>query len=260
LGHALGDHLATHLGLDNVGVLAASGRETAYQIVVYVPPEHVDGVAAALWEAGAGHFGHYSEASFRSAGTGTFRPLEGAHPTVGKVGELATVDEIKLEVIVPERQRDEAVRAMLEAHPYEEVAYAVQVLHNTMRPYGPARVGELSDEVPIEAFALGVRDGLSAPGVRLVRGGPTVRKVACSPGASASFIAAARRAGCDVLVGGDFKHHDALQAKALGLSLVDVTHAATEGATIQMLSEAMEELQNVDVVLSATNTNPFEAL
>ena len=260
LPYALGDGLALQLDLENIGVLGASGRETVYQIAVHVPQNAVEVVSRALWDAGAGRFGHYADASFQTAGVGTFTPLDGAHPTIGQVGENSRVDEARLEVIVPEAARDEAVRAMLAAHPYEEVSYVVHTLHNTIHPYGAARVGKLSEEVPFEAFAMGVRDKLGAPNLRVVQSGPTVKKVACVPGSGASFINAAHRAGCDVLVTGDIKHHDALKARALGLSLVDATHVATERAAVGMLFDALEDLPTIEVVRYEGDTNPFTEL
>ena len=54
------------------------------------------------------------------------------------------------------------------------------------------------------------------------------RRVAVSPGAGESRIAAAAAAGCDVLVSGDISHHRVVEATDRGLSIVDVGHAASE--------------------------------
>lgn len=259
--HALGDFLAHDLGLKNIGVLGATGRETVYLIVVYTPLDALESVRRTLWDAGAGHIGHYSESAFSSNGTGTFRPLEGAHPAVGTVGELANVEEARLEVLVPSALRDAAVRAMLQAHPYEQVAYHVHELHNTIEPYGSARVGELAGEISLDEFAGMTSEKLRAPNVRLVRASESVRKVACVPGSGASFLDAAARAGCDVLVTGDIKHHDALKAQSLGISLVDVTHVATERAAVKMLFDALQPtLEGVEITRFDEDTNPFSAL
>lgn len=137
--HALGDKLAQSLGLENIEVLKSSGREALCKIAVFTPPEAMQKVSDALWQAGAGHIGHYDQASFRARGTGTFRPLPGATPHTGIVGKLEETDEWRLEVIVPESRCEAAVRAMKAAHPYEEVAYDVYALRNTVEPYGAAR-------------------------------------------------------------------------------------------------------------------------
>jgi dinuclear metal center YbgI/SA1388 family protein len=257
--HALGDKLAEQLGLLNVSVLKPSGYEPLFKIVVFVPPEALEKVSDALWDAGAGNIGNYDRTAFRNKGTGTFRPLPGADPYDGEIGNQAEADEWRLEVIVPATQREEVIRAMKAAHPYEEVAYDAYPLHNMAEPFGAARSGELATSTRLSEFAATAVKKLRAPGLRLVESGKThISKVACVPGAGASYIEAAARAGCDCLVSGDFKHHDALMAQAHGLALVDVTHTATERAAIGMMADALSDLQGVKITRSAVDTNPFQ--
>jgi len=256
--HALGDRLAASLGLGNVQVLQATGYEPLFKIVVFTPTEALDQVCEALWDAGAGTIGNYDRTSFRSRGTGTFCPLPGAEPHTGEVGKLEMVEEFRLEVIVTAANRDAVVKAMLAAHPYEEVAHDIYPLYNKNGPYGAARTGELSTPLPFADWAAQVRSALQAPSMRAVLGSSdTIRKVACSPGSGASFIDAAVRAGCDCLVTGDIKHHDALKASAMGLAVLDTTHTATERATIVMLSEALAPL-GIPVTSCTIDTNPFQ--
>jgi putative NIF3 family GTP cyclohydrolase 1 type 2 len=84
-----------------------------------------------------------------------------------------------------------------------------------------------------------------------------VRKIACVPGSGASYIGAAARAGCDCLVTGDIKHHDALKAQTLGLSLLDATHTATERAAVTLIADALSTLPHISVTRSEIDTNPF---
>jgi dinuclear metal center YbgI/SA1388 family protein len=260
--HALGDALAASLGLRDVRVLSASGTEKLVKIGVYVPADHVEKVSQAMWDAGAGKIGLYDEASFCSKGTGTFRPLEGAEPFSGEIGLRSENEEVRLEVVAPETAWKNIAAAMKNAHPYEEVAFDVVALLNAEenQSYGPARLGEVEPQ-SFEAFAASVQSALDPPNLRLVRahnqsGGGEVKKVVCSPGAGASFITAAARAGADVLVCGDIKHHDALQARALGLSIIDVTHAATERATIPLIASALETVPDLRVQRGEM-ANPF---
>ena len=254
--HALGDHLATSLGLEDIGVLRPTGHEPLFKIVVFTPPEALEKVSAALWDAGAGSIGNYDRASFRMRGTGTFRPLPGANPYDGEIGKMEEADEWRLEVIVPATQRDAVIRAMIAAHPYEEVAYDAYPLHNLADPYGAARSGVLREALSLEAWAQHVQSTLEAPNVRVVLGKDKIRKVACVPGSGASYIDAAARSGCDCLVTGDIKHHDALKAQAVGLSLVDATHTATEHAAVRMIADALSTL-DVSVTRCQLDTNPF---
>lgn len=255
--HALGDALAKSIGLNETRVLAASGEEKLVKIGVYVPPEHVEKVSQSMWDAGAGKIGQYDESSFRFDGTGTFRPMEGADPYSGEIGIRSEDAEVRVDVVALDGNWREIVAAMKEAHPYEEVAYDVISMLNVdeRKSYGPARIGEVSPQT-LEEFAASVQKALDPPNLRLVHAGGQVKKVVCSPGAGASFISAAARAGADVLVCGDIKHHDALQAKALGLSVIDVTHAATERATIPLMAQALEAVEGLDV-RRGTLENPF---
>jgi dinuclear metal center YbgI/SA1388 family protein len=256
---ALGDRLAASLGLQEVGVLQPDGHEALFKIVVFTPPEALEAVAEAMWDAGAGCIGNYERTAFRGRGTGTFRPLPGSDPYDGEVGKQQEADEWRLEVIVPATQRDGVIAAMKAAHPYEEVAFDAYPLHNSGLPYGAARIGALAGSTPIVEYARAITAKLKAPGVRVVQAKSTIQKIACVPGSGASYISAAARAGCDCLISGDFKHHDALQAKAMGLSLVDVTHAATERAAVPMMAGALCDL-DVEVLQSEIETNPFAAL
>ena len=84
-----------------------------------------EAIRAALAAAGAGHVGDYDTVSYSVAGEGRFRPLAGANPTVGTVGELEVTDELRIEALLPRARRADVVRAVLAAHSYEEVAYDV---------------------------------------------------------------------------------------------------------------------------------------
>lgn len=259
---ALGDALAASIGLQEVAVLQPTGDEALVKIVVFTPDVALEKVRAALWNAGAGSIGNYDQASFRARGVGTFCPLTGANPHTGEIGQLAQEDEWRLEVIVPQSQSAAAIRAMQAVHPYEEVAYDVYPLQNRVHPYGAARIGLLAGDMgmPLTEFAQRVAKDLDAPNLRLVRARDTARKVACVPGSGASYIEAAARAGCDCLVTGDIKHHDALKAQALGLSLIDTTHVATERAAIKLIADALGATLDIPITQSQIDTNPFATL
>ena len=260
-GHALGDKLASQLGLQNVRVLGANGREALCKLVVYVPTDDLENVRNALWQAGAGAIGNYDEASFGSRGHGTFRANENANPTVGNIGERVEIEEWRLEVLVPQSKIDSCVQAMKAAHSYEEVAYDIIKLENTGDSYGACRVGELASSTLFDDFARDVQNKLEAPNLRVVRSGKTeVQTVACVPGSGASYLSAIAKSGADVLVTGDIKHHDALQAQAHNLALIDATHSATERAAIEMIAQVLETSSTrlgFEVARSTIDTNPF---
>jgi hypothetical protein len=98
------------------------------KLVVFVPVEAVDAVRDALFAAGAGRIGDYERCSWYAEGTGTFRALPGASPTIGEVGEEERVPELRLETVFPEEAQETIVAALRSAHPYEEPAYDVYLL------------------------------------------------------------------------------------------------------------------------------------
>ena len=101
---------------------------TLHKLVWFVPEEALDATRDAVFAAGAGRIGDYERCSWYTAGTGTFLAREGANPTVGEVGEEEHVPELRVETVVPVELAGRVVRALLAAHPYEEVAYELYAI------------------------------------------------------------------------------------------------------------------------------------
>ena len=101
------------------------------KIVVFVPETHADVVREAIGKAGAGRIGNYGFCSFSIKGLGRFQPLEGANPTIGKVGKRESVREERIETICPKDKLDSVTKAIKQAHPYEEVAVDIYPLLNS---------------------------------------------------------------------------------------------------------------------------------
>jgi hypothetical protein len=95
------------------------------KLVVFVPTEALDAVRDAVFEAGAGRIGEYEHCSWYAEGTGTFRALPGAEPTIGAVGEEERVPELRLETVYPEERHADVIAALRAAHPYEEPAFDI---------------------------------------------------------------------------------------------------------------------------------------
>jgi dinuclear metal center YbgI/SA1388 family protein len=231
------DVLAARLGLTDVRPLTADGREKLLKLAVFVPESHVEGVRQAVAAAGAGHIGNYSHCTFQTPGTGTFLPLAGTKPFIGEQDKLEYAAEFKLETILPQRLAARVINAMLAAHPYEEVAYDLYALENPGRPYGLGRVGRLPAAEPLAAFVERVKTALALRSVRV--SGPEERRVAtvavCG-GSGAGLFNAAADAGADVLLTGDVKYHEALEAASAGLTMVDAGHFATERPAVDAVA------------------------
>ncbi|MDR5876536.1 NGG1p interacting factor NIF3 [Halomonas sp. CUBES01] len=99
-----------------------------YKLAFFVPTEDAESVKEAVFETGAGRIGDYEACCFQTRGTGQFRPRQGADPHIGEVGELAYVEELKVELVCEDDRIQAAIAALKLAHPYEEVAYDVWAL------------------------------------------------------------------------------------------------------------------------------------
>lgn len=93
------------------------------KLVMYVPQGFEDALKEAVFAAGAGHLGAYSECAWQVLGTGQFRPSETARPAIGVRGEITQVSEWRIEVLVPEARKETVIDALRRAHPYEEPAF-----------------------------------------------------------------------------------------------------------------------------------------
>ncbi|MEZ4601533.1 MAG: Nif3-like dinuclear metal center hexameric protein [Syntrophotaleaceae bacterium] len=235
----LNDWLAEALGVEEA-VPLQTGADDLLKLVVYVPAGYEKRVADALFQAGAGHIGNYDCCSFRSEGTGTFRPGSGSDPFSGSVGEQNSVRELRMETILPKERMRRVVDRMVKAHPYEEVAYDLIPLVNRRTEIGLGRIGILPRPTTLASFAEGVKQALSCPALRLV-GAPDrkVQKVALCGGSGSSLLAEAVRQGADVLVTGDVKYHDARNAENQNLALIDAGHFASEQLMVGRLAEVL---------------------
>jgi dinuclear metal center YbgI/SA1388 family protein len=252
------DALAEAIDLTVTGVLRPSGDEgSRVKLVAFVPNDATAKVLDALAIAGAGVIGEYSHCSFRVTGTGTFLPSERAHPAIGERGELTEVEEDRLEMVLPRGRLAAATRALIQAHPYEEVAYDVYPLLGG-EGLGPGRLAEPAAPLTVAGLAERCRARLGG----WVRAAGdlerVVRTVALCGGAGASLIPDALAAGADALVTGDVKHHQALDAVGAGLAVIDAGHHGTEWPFVEALARVMaRSLADAEVTVSEVRTEPF---
>lgn len=239
------DVLAHALELTDVQLLTTDRTEDLFKLVVFVPETHANVLQNAIHKAGAGHIGQYSHCMFMTEGTGTFLPLEGSQPFIGQQGKVEQVKEIRMETIVPAKFRRRVVNALLKTHPYEEVAYDLYLLANQGTQYGLGRVGTLSAASSLGDLAEAVKIRLKADFVKVV-GDPQRRisTVAVCGGSGASLLHKAIFAGADVFITGDVKYHEAQEALAAGMAIIDAGHFATEQPIVSVLSEYLIDYAN----------------
>lgn len=259
------DALADRLGLTDLEVLQIKGQQSFEKIVVFVPSGHEDKIRDALAAAGAGWIGNYSHCTFQSSGTGTFIPREGAKPYSGQQGILERAAEVRLETIYPAEVREKVVSALLSAHPYEEAAYDLYPLLNAGKAYGLGRIGKLKQPCSLEEFCLAVKEKLGITALRLAGTTRQITKVAVCGGSGGELVQAALLAGADVLVTGDLKYHQAREAVAMGMTVIDAGHDATEQVIIPVLCDYLrgklvQEGYGVQVIASLVSIAPWETL
>ncbi len=254
------DVLADLFSLQDVEVLDRSQNERLRKLVVFVPESHHQAVLDALCDAGAGHIGRYSHCTFNTTGFGTFLPQDGTQPFIGQEGQMERVAEVRLETIVPERLIEPVVNAMLQAHPYEEVAYDIYPLELMGKSYGLGRVGNLRDEMSLAEFATYVKTVLGLPHIRF-GGDPNsmVNRVAVLGGSGGRWVQKAIAKGAQVLVTADCDHHVVAEAWQDGLAIVDATHASLERPVLHRLQKELEDAfgEALEVTVADLNEDPF---
>jgi len=248
------------LGLTDCRILAPK-HGLLKKLATYVPVNYADKVRAALFAAGAGQIGNYSECSFNTEGTGTFKAGENTDPFVGEKGIIQKEPEIKIEVVYPVNLENKILVALFMEHPYEEVAYDLYALTNQYQTVGSGMVGELAEPMDELAFLQMVKYKMNAGAIRYtkLRHKPVKRVAVC--GGSGSFLLKnAINAGADVFVTADFKYHEFFDAEEK-LVIADIGHFESEQFTQNLIVELIKKkFANFAVRLTEVNTNPIKYL
>lgn len=248
--------LANKLGLKNSKILIPI-KEKLYKLICYVPIEHLDNVRTAIFSTGAGKVGNYDSCSFTVQGEGTFKALKGAQPFVGKINELHQEPEIKFETIVAEHCIQQAIAAMKETHPYEEVAFDVILLENNYEQFGTGVIGELENEVSERDYLQTIKEICHT---QAIRHSPftnkKIKKVALCGGSGAQFMRAAMSQNADIYITGDIKYHQFFDVEDKML-LADIGHYESEQFVKDWFVDILtENFTNFAIYFSKVNTNP----
>jgi len=248
--------IASLLGLRNNSILSQKDN-TLKKLFTFVPLDQAKKVREAIFQAGGGQIGNYSECSFNAEGIGTFRGHQGADPYVGEVGKQHEEKEIKIEVIFPGWLQNDIVTAMKAAHPYEEVAYDVISLANGHKDMGSGLVGELPQPVTEINFLMNLKRIFD---LKIIRHTSLLNKplktVAICGGAGSFLLPQALAAGADVFITADMKYHEFFDANGR-LVIADIGHYESERFTIDLLAEILEQkFPNFAVLKTEVTTNP----
>ncbi|MBX3252618.1 MAG: Nif3-like dinuclear metal center hexameric protein [Chitinophagaceae bacterium] len=264
---------AIHTNLDNImegvnGYMAAkleltncepllSKAGVLKKLYTFVPQAQAEQVRKAVFDAGAGHIGNYSECSFNAEGTGTFKGGEGANPFAGVPGQRHAESEVKLEVIFPGWLQHRVTEALIQAHPYEEPAYDIVLLENSHRRVGSGLTGLLPAPCEAGHFLEKLKKAFQLPVIRhtaLTHG--IIRRVSLCGGAGSFLISNALHFKSDIYITSDIKYHEFFDADSC-MILADIGHYESEQFTTDLLYDILQEkFPTFAVLKTAVNTNP----
>ena len=256
--------IAEVLGLENTKVLIPK-KGILQQLTTYVPKKDAKSLQQALFTANAGSVGNYEQCSFTVEGKGTFKANENANPTLGEKGKLHTENEVKITVIFESKDKSKVIKALMENHPYEEVAYEVVTTENVHQYIGMGMIGEFSTEMEEKEFLNYLKKTMKTDCVRhSALTNKKIKKVAVLGGSGSFAIENAKYAGADAYVSADFKYHDFFKAEEKIL-LADIGHYESEQFTKNLLVDYLTKkissfapaLQVGKIILSEESTNPI---
>ncbi|CAM3074345.1 Nif3-like dinuclear metal center hexameric protein [Staphylococcus argensis] len=251
--------LAERLQLGDVDILNPQTTEY-YKVQVFIPETDVETFKNQLSQHGLAQEGNYEACYFQSLGKGQFKPVGDANPTLGEVGEVEHVDEMKVEFMIAPNERQLAQRMIEKYHPYETPVY--DIMHMTkLSERGLGVICQLDHSMDVPTFVNYVKSQLDMPSVRFI--GDTqsqIETVAIIGGAGVGFESHAHHLGADIFITGDIKHHDALDAKIAGMNMLDINHYSEyvmKEGLVNLLNRWYDHQLEIPVKASEHNTDPY---
>ena len=248
------DVIAEKLNLKNRKILEPK-KSILKKLFTYIPTKRKDDLLNALFAAGAGNIGNYSECSFSVEGNGTFN--EFANPVVGENGIRSNENEAKIEVIFPYYLESKIIQTLKANHPYEEVAYEIISLDNAFQDVGSGMIGVLENEMDEMQFLSYLKEKMNTQCIRYTSLlNKPIKTVAVCGGAGSFLLNQAISQKADVFITGDFKYHQFFDADNQ-LIICDIGHYESEQFTSQLFNKIIsEKFPNFAVQISTINTNP----
>jgi len=250
--------IADALGLINRKVLLAKNN-LFIKLFTFVPVEYGEKVKCALFEAGGGYIGKYSECSFSAEGTGSFKAGEKTNPFVGEIGQRHHEKELKIEIIFPAFLQNKLLEALHAAHPYEEVAYDLIALENMSETIGTGLVAELPEAKDEMAFLAQIKNAFGLQAIKHTNLlGKKVKIVAICGGSGSFLINNALTAGADFYISSDIKYHEFFDANGK-MVIADIGHWESEQFTTDLLIGVLKaNFPTFAVLKSEVRTNPVQ--
>jgi dinuclear metal center YbgI/SA1388 family protein len=252
--------MAEKLKLKNVKVLLPL-KNKLLKLVTYIPEKHFEKVRDAIFNAGAGVIGNYDKCSFSTSGTGSFMAGENTNPYAGEKGKLHFEKEVRFETVLFSHLKGKVINALLDSHPYEEVAYDIYALENESIDEGMGCIGELSKPIEEKDFLNMLSSVFSAKGIRYSKlTGKKITRVALCGGAGGPMVNDAVASGADVFVTADVRYYSFFDAGNKML-IADIGHYESEKFSVEILYDLIiKNFPTFAVRFSEINTNPINYL
>ncbi len=249
--------IANRIGLKNLRILKPIQGNLS-KLTVFVPKDALEKLDEAIFKAGGGQIGNYSECHFRTEGTGTFKGNENSNPQIGNKNVREAFEEFRVEYLVSNYNLRTVLNAMNTAHPYEEVAYEIYPIQNSNQFEGAGMIGELETEQDEIAFLTQLKTTFRCDVIRHTQLlGRKIKKVAVCGGSGSFLLSKAIQQKADIFITGDFKYHEFFDAENK-LIIADIGHFESEQFTTNLLAERMKEnFTNFAIHLTEHNTNPI---
>lgn len=249
--------IAEKLGLKNVMVLDQR-KELFRKLVVFCPIHKADEVRNAIFKAGAGEIGDYSNCSFNVDGTGTFMGNENTNPYVGKKNKLHLEQETKIEIVYPSYKERAVIHALNQSHPYEKVAFDIIQLQNEYPEFGSGVIGELDSSIDELSFLNKLKEAFN---IKVIKHSKLLNKpiktVAVCGGSGSFLIKNAKVKKADIFITGDLKYHDYFEAEN-EMIIADIGHYESEQFTKDLIHTILiKKIPNFALQISEQNTNPI---
>jgi len=249
--------ISDRLGLRNTRILAPKSG-LLKKLVFFCPISSSDRVKSAVFMAGAGKLGNYSECSFENNGIGNFTPLDQSNPVIGEKHVPETVEETRVEVLVENRLVKKVLQALFSAHPYEEVAYDLFSVENEQQSIGSGMIGDLEVEMELEELLPRVKEKLNVSCIKYTGETKKVKRIAVCGGAGGFLLGAAKGAGADVFITSDYKYHEFFDAEN-DITIMDVGHYESEQFTMDLIKRFLnDKFPKFAAHLTEHNTNPVK--
>jgi len=248
------------LELQNCRILAPTS-DFLKKLVTFAPTADAEKVRSALFEAGAGTIGNYDSCSFNQTGLGSFRGNDQTNPYVGEKNQLHFEEETRIETIFPKHLQAKVIQALLQAHPYEEVAYDIYPLDNEYLQSGIGMIGELSNPVNELDFLRKLKVIFNCQVIKHTSLlGKPINRVAVCGGSGSGYLNKAMAQKADVFISGDFKYHQFFDAEKQ-IIIADIGHFESEQFTKEVFYELLtKNFPKFAIHLSAISTNPVSYL